>query len=136
MYNEGTGSLQIRTYTASGALPVKNAVVTIRGSGEYNTDVQYSLLTDNDGITPEITLPAPDKRYSTSPGAAEAPYSVFDVTISRDGYYPKKITNVPIFASTKATLPIEMIPLTYLEEGGISPLENLDSIIFENENLE
>ena len=107
----------------------------IYGTDDYNKDVQYSLITDANGITEELHLPAPAKSYSTSPGAKEAPYAVYNVELAKDGYYPKRIDNVPIFSDTTALLPIEMIPLSYDAEGTIVPNNNLNATIYENDNL-
>lgn len=129
------GTLRIRLFEASEALPIENAVVRITGSSEYNSDVQISLLTDNNGLTEEVKLPAPKTSLSLSPAPPDEPYSVFDVEIIKEGYYLKSITNVPIFAGIKATLPIVMIPMSYYENGTLIPLDNLNSTIYENENL-
>lgn len=129
------GGLQIRAYTASGALPIVGAVVRVKGAEEANSYIQYSLLTNNDGLTPLISVPTPSKEFSLSPGPAESPYSVYDVEILADGYYMKQIRNVPIFSETKAILPIEMIPLTYAEDGSINPQSNLNSTVYENDKL-
>ena len=129
------GAMQVRVFRASEALPIQNASVKITGSDEYNGDIQISLLTDNDGVTPTVNLPAPPPELSRSPGAKSQPYSTFDVEIVKAGYYPKKIISIPIFAGIKAVLPIEMIPLSYSETGDVIRLENLNSVIFENEML-
>ena len=136
MNYESFGNMRIRAYTASGALPTEGALVKIYGIDEYNKGVVYSLLTDEDGITKEISLPAPPRSYSTAPGAIAAPYSVYNVEISKDGYYPKQIDNVPIFNGINAVLPIEMIPLSYDKSGSVIPQNNLNAVIYENEHLE
>ena len=131
-----SGSLKIRAYSASGAIPTEGVLIKIYGADDYNKDVQYSLITDSDGITKELYLPTPPLYYSMSPGAAEAPYSVYNVELAKSGFYPKRIDNVPIFAGIKSTLPIEMIPLAYSEDGYTLPQENLNSVIYENEHLQ
>lgn len=131
-----SGSLKIRAYSASGAIPTEGVLIKIYGADDYNKDVQYSLITDSDGITKELYLPTPPLSYSMSPGAAEAPYSVYNVELAKNGFYPKRIDNVPIFAGIKSTLPIEMIPLAYSEDGYTLPQENLNSVIYENEHLQ
>ena len=135
MKYDGFGNIRVRTYTAAGALPVEGTLVKIYGADEYNTDVKYSILTDIDGITEMLSLPAPSMAYSTSPGAPESPYAVYNVELVKDGYYPKKINNVPIFSNTTAVLPIEMIPISYSENGEIMRKDNLNSTVYENENL-
>ena len=135
MSYEGSGQIRIRTYTAAGALPVEGTLIKIYGTDDYNKDVKYSLLTDSNGITEKISLPTPLKQYSMAPDSQESPYSVYNVELAKDGYYPKRIDNIPIFSDTNALLPIEMIPLSYAENGDIIPNYNLNSTIYENENL-
>lgn len=135
MSYEGSGQIRIRTYTAAGALPVEGTLVKIYGTDDYNKDVKYSLLTDLDGITENISLPTPSMQYSMSPNSKGSPYAVYNVELAKEGYYPKRIDNIPIFSDTNAILPIEMIPLSYTENGDIIPNGNLNSTIYENENL-
>ena len=135
MNYDGNGKIRIKTYTADEALPVSDTLIKIYGTDDYNKDIKYSLITDSNGITEEISLPAPAKSYSTSPGAKEAPYAVYNVELAKDGYYPKRIDNVPIFSDTTALLPIEMIPFSYDKEGLVIPNKNLNSIIYENDKL-
>lgn len=135
MSYKGSGQIRIRTYTAAGALPVEGTLIKIYGTDDYNKDVKYSLLTDSNGITEKISLPTPLKQYSMAPDSQESPYSVYNVELAKDGYYPKRIDNIPIFSDTNALLPIEMIPLSYAENGDIIPNDNLNSTIYENENL-
>ena len=135
MNYENFGNIRIRTYTAAGALPIDGVLVKIYGTDEYNRDVTYSLITDENGITKEISLPAPPRAYSAAPGAKEMPYSVYNVELSKSGFYPKRIDNVPIFNGIDAVLPIEMIPLSYNQDGTVQSQGNLNSVIYENENL-
>ena len=135
MNYSGSGNIRIKTYTADEALPVTDTLVKIYGTDDYNKDIKYSLITDSNGISEEISLPAPAKNYSTSPGAKETPYAVYNVELAKEGYYPKRIDNVPIFSDTTALLPIEMIPFSYNADGVIIPNNNLNSTIYENDKL-
>ena len=136
MNKENYGNIRVRAYTAAGALPTDGVLVKIYGIDEIGGDVMYSVLTDEDGITKEISLPAPPRAYSAAPGANQSPYSVYNVELVKDGFYPKRIDNVPIFNGINAVLPIEMIPLIYGKDGEIIPQDNLNSVIYENEHLE
>ena len=51
MIYDSSGSIRIRAYAASGALPIEGVLVKIYGADEYNRDVMYSLITDVDGVT-------------------------------------------------------------------------------------
>ena len=104
------GKLRIRAYTAGGALPVENALVKIKGAEEDNRLVAYTLVTDFDGLTPEVTLPAPSLEYSLSPDPSEAPFSVYDVEISAPGYYTKRISGLTVFPGVNSIQLVNMIP--------------------------
>ncbi len=132
----GKGSLYIRAFTAGGALPVEGVLVRIRGANEENRLVEYSLLTDRDGLTTRVTLPTPAKNYSLSSGAAEMPYAIYDVEIFGGGFYRKRFFNVTVFADTESFQPVAMIPLSNYVEDDVYPEGNLNVVIEENENLE
>lgn len=122
------GKLRIRAYTAGGALPVENALVKIRGAEEDNRLVAYTLVTDFDGLTPEVRLPAPSLEYSLSPDPLEAPYSVYDVEISAPGYYTKRISGLTVFPGVNSIQLVNMIP--YSGEGYEDyPRGNINMII-------
>ena len=130
------GTINVRTYTAGGALPIKNSVIKIIGADENNRFIEFSYLTDVDGITEALILPAPPKSYSLAPGALEVPYAVYDIEASADGYYTKRINNVAVFSGTNASLPINMIPISIAGDDSAYPRGNLDATVRENEMLE
>ena len=107
---DSNGSLRVRTYTAGGALPVKDAIVRIMGAEEDNRFVSYSLVTDRDGQTEVVSLPAPSVNYSLSPDPAELPYSVYDLVITAPGYLTKRISGLTIFSGVNSVQLINMIP--------------------------
>lgn len=130
------GTLNVRTSIASGALPVPKTVIRIFGVDEGNRFVEYSVLTDVDGSTQRITLPAPEKIYSTAPFSPEVPYALYDIEASADGYYTKRIKNVAIFPDTNTSQIINMIPISISNGGALYPKGNLDATVKENEFLE
>ena len=109
---DSSGSLRIRTYTAGGAIPVKGATVRITGAEEANRSVSYSLVTDRNGQTKVVTLPAPSVDYSLSPNPAELPYSVYDLVITAPGYLTKRINGLTVFSGVNSVQLINMIPGT------------------------
>ena len=127
-----TGTLIVKTYTAGGALPVSDSVVRISGADEENRFVEFSLLTDNDGLTPRITLPSPKKSTSLSPSPSEFPYAKYNVEVSADGYYPKKINDVVLFSGTDTFQPVNMVPLAIYQNGVDFPKNTLDITVEEN----
>ena len=107
---DSNGNLRVRTYTAGGALPVKGAIVRITGAGDDNGFVSYSLVTDRDGQTDVVSLPAPSVNYSLYPDPAELPYSVYDIVITAPGYLTKRINGLSIFSGINSIQLVNMIP--------------------------
>ena len=135
MKYESEGYLQIRAFTAGGALPVPDIRIRVSGIDEANNGVTYSVVTDRSGISEIITLPAPSVQYSLKPNGAEQPYANYNVTATGEGFYPKNISNIAIYSGIKAVLPLEMIPDGSLTKNVVPPFSSIDSIIYENEDL-
>ncbi len=131
-----TGTLIINATSAGGALPAENTVVRIFGAGEENRDVEYSIVTDVDGISRSIILPAPSRLLSQTPGSREQSYAVYNIEITSPGFYSKKIYNVAVFEDEKTIQPINMIPLPENRIGVTYPRDTLTTYVQENEMLE
>ena len=123
MVYSGKGSLTVKAIIADGALPVQNALISIRGADEENRFVEYSFLTDEDGLTELVALPTPDVQYSLSPSPTEIPYASYDITAMADGFYPISIVGASVFANTHSLQVINMIPVT---ESSNPPGESLN----------
>ena len=136
MPQDKTGYLTVRVFTAGGALPVKGAMVRIRGADELNRAVEHSRITDVDGIVEKIPLPTPSATLSQAPHPAELPYSLYNVEVVNNGFYLKRLYNVAIFENTETLLPVNLIPRDISENGANYPRGSINSIIHENENLE
>ena len=130
------GTLVINAYSASGALPIKDTHVRVVGAGEENRTVQYSSVTDLDGVTVPIILPAPSRELSQSPGSNEPSYAIYDVIITAPGYYTKRIYNVAVFDGERTIQRVNMIPVPMHENNVTYPRDNLNTIVKENEMLE
>ena len=131
-----TGTLIVKTYTAGEALPVANSVVRIMGIDEENRSTEFSFITDRNGLTQKIYLPAPPKSSSLAPEQTELPYAQYTLEISADGYYPKIINNLVIFSETQTFQPVNMIPLAIYERGVDFPKSTLSTTIEENPFLQ
>ena len=129
---DSSGTLRIRAYTAGGALPVKGAIVRITGAGEDNGLISYSLVTDRDGQTEAVTLPAPSINYSLAPNPAELPYSLYDVVITAPGYLTKRINGLTVFSGVNSVQLINMIPGSK-EQPDDYPRGNVNSVIPESD---
>jgi hypothetical protein len=107
----GAGYLIVRVSTALGAIPLEDALVTIRGAEQERSDVIYSLRTNSSGITEKVSLPAPNIKETEAPGYPR-PYALYNVDVSKSGYLPLRLESVAIFDSVTSIQPAVMIPLT------------------------
>ena len=57
----GVGYLTFKTRTAQSALPVENVRITISGSEAGNTEPITTVISDRNGNTERIELPAPPR---------------------------------------------------------------------------
>lgn len=125
------GSLVVNVGIANEARPVAGALVRIAGADEDNKEILRSLITDSDGITEKIDLPAKNRSYSLSPGSIETPYSRYDIEIEKEGFYTKRISGISIFSGVESIQIISMIPASD-NRAEYFPYGNLNVIIPDN----
>ncbi len=109
--NDSVGFLIVSVNTANGALPVEGATVTIYGGNEAESDVIYSLKTDQSGRTEKVVLSTKDKELSTVPGNV-APFKSYNIEVSAPGFYDNNYINVPIFQGITSLQSVSLIPLS------------------------
>ena len=126
------GYLIVKVSTASGAIPIEKASVIIQGKDENNQNILFSLLTDRDGLTPKITLPAPSNELSQTPSPSSKPYTVYNIDVFKQGYYPQHYNGVPIFPNVTAVQNAHIIPIS--EFDAQNPYTNDGEIFDEYEN--
>ncbi len=105
-----SGTLRVRAYTAGGALPVEGAIVRVLGASEDTRFEVYQSVTDRDGLSQKFILPAPDVNFSLSPSPSQLPYSLYDIEISKNGYYTKRIEGLTVFPGINSVQLINMTP--------------------------
>lgn len=107
---ENVGTLTVKTESAFGAFPVKDATVSFRRKMPDGAKLFAVLVTGEDGETDPLEIPAPPVSNSLSPGG-ETPYSLVNVEIYADGYYSVMLMGVPIYSGISSTQTVNMIPL-------------------------
>ena len=103
-----SGYIVVTVKTAGGALPVENAVVTVK---DANGNILYVEFTDRSGRTPRLRVAAPPLANSESPGAAEPPFFSYNIETDKEGYASVRNLNVPIYPGITSIQPVEMLPL-------------------------
>ncbi len=124
---DNLGTIIVRTYTAGGALPVSGSVIHIYGAEEENRFTEYSIITNVDGVTDVVSLPAPSKSLSQMPNSPSSPYALYNIEITAPGYYTKRINNVSVFEGTQTVQLVNMIPINIIETNPGYPKNNLNN---------
>lgn len=106
----GEGYLVVRVSTARGAIPIEGAEVIIRKSDLNDSDIIYSLISSNAGLTPYITLPAPPKSLSRSPNNPK-PFATYNIEVRADGYSMQYYNEVPVFDGITSYQNAILVPL-------------------------
>ncbi len=128
----GKGSLIVKASTASGAIPLENVTVLIQGVDADNSDTLISLVTDRDGITPRVELSAPPTGLSSLPSPPSRPYSLYNIDVYKQGYYPQHYNGVPIFENITAIQNALLVPIS--EADAQNPYYVKEQIFDEYEN--
>ena len=126
----GTGYLVVQVTTASSAIPLAGAAVTIRQSNGENGAVLFELQTGSDGRTERVGLPAPPRGESMRP-SVERPYAMYNIEVKLDNYENAFYQNVPVFDGITAIQQANLRPVP--ENGYPSPFTLNDGQQFEGE---
>lgn len=106
-----TGYVNVTVNTALGALPVKDAVVTIfLMDEEGNEEVLYHLVTDISGKVPRMTLPVIHAPQDPSE-SREYYFSTYNLRTQAIGYYTQNILDIRVFPNTATNFSITLIPV-------------------------
>lgn len=101
------GYITVAVKTAGGALPVENAVVTVKNS---SGEILAVYFTDRDGKTPRLKVLAPPKENSESPDAATPPFFSYGIDTDKEGYISVRNIDVPVYPGVTSIQPVELVP--------------------------
>lgn len=114
--SQNTGYLIVRASSAFRAIPVPDAVVSVRTVGEDGSASLYAVMTtDESGETPVLPLETPPPGNSLSPGMAPG-YSLVNIEVNAQGYYAVAAQNVPVFPGITSAQNVNLIPLPDLSQ--------------------
>lgn len=118
--NESIGFLIVNVKTANGALPVEGASVTVYasnpldgngGASMLNSNIIYTLTTDQSGKTQKVALSTKNKDLSLTPDNP-VPYESYNISVNADGFYDSSYLNVPVFQGVTSLQGVNLIPLS------------------------
>jgi hypothetical protein len=102
-----SGYITVIARTAGGALPVENAVITVK---DEKGSILYVTFTDKSGKTPPLAVPAPPKSNSSSPGAPEPPFYTYSIDTDAPKFISVRNTGVPVYPGITSIQTVELLP--------------------------
>ncbi len=108
--NKEDGMLRVEAYAAERAFGISSARVLIFLPLRSGNVTLFDGLTNINGESASIRLPAPAKSLSLSPSDGKVlPYSVYSVYIEHSGFIPAAFGNVPVFSEIESVQPVQML---------------------------
>lgn len=115
---DSAGTILVQVFTAREALPIADARVTITHGPADNRELIGVSMTDRDGRTRAISVPAPAKALSEAPSPENiVPFATYDITVEKPHYYTVIIHNVQVFGEENTLQGVDMTPLAEFEQG-------------------
>lgn len=110
--NNESGTLRVETFASDRAFGVGSARVMIFLELPSGNVAVFDGITDINGQSDTVRLPAPPRALSQSPQTGEnprLPYSVYSVYVEHPAYVRSVFTNVPVFSGIESIQPVRMI---------------------------
>lgn len=113
--NPESGSMRVEAYSGDRAFGIGSARVMVFVELPSGNVAVFDGLTDNDGNTVSIKLPAPPRELSQTPQTGKnprLPYAVYSVYVEHPGFVRAVYTNVPVFSGIESIQPVRMLAKT------------------------
>ena len=110
------GFLGVSTFAAGRILPISGANVYVSQIEDGKEKLLYSLITDENGNTPIVSIEAPDMALSEKPGNSK-PFSLINIRVIKDSFFRTIIKDVQVFANRITIQNVDMVPLPENTEG-------------------
>ncbi|SFC68597.1 peptidoglycan-binding domain-containing protein [Clostridium uliginosum] len=104
------GSLKVQCFNGDNYIPVDGSKVYIKQTQLTTTEIE--LTTNSIGLTEQIDLNAPPIEYSLDKNSNEIPYSLYDITVQREGFKTLIIRGCQIFPEEVAYQRCNLVEIT------------------------
>ena len=103
----GVARLRVETFAANRAYPISNAVIRIKNPNDNS--LIAVLVTNEDGLTESVELPAPSAALSQTPEFPD-PFFNYNVDIRAEGYTPRENLNAQVFGGIDSLISANLVP--------------------------
>ena len=110
--NSERGTLRVEAFASDRAFGVGSARVMVFLELPSGNIAVFDGLTDIDGQSDTVILPAPPRSLSQSPQNGEnpkLPYAVYSVYVEHPSYVRAVFSNVPVFSGVESIQPVRML---------------------------
>ena len=107
--NPAFGTLIFQVTGRQGAFPVAGATVTITKALDDRLGISVTVITDENGKTAPISLPAPDRALSQSPNNGIV-FAAYQAEITAPNYVTTEIRDLPVFDGITTIQPVSLSP--------------------------
>ncbi|WP_367277789.1 peptidoglycan-binding protein [Clostridium sp.] len=97
-----TGRLKIQCFRSEDYIPIDGAKITVRGMEGTEDLGIVDLVTNKEGLTQEIDLTTPPLEYSLDIYNDKMPYSLYDITVEKNGFNPIVIKGCQVLPTQTA----------------------------------
>ena len=105
-----TGYIQVRAYTSSAQIPLKDVAVNITDASGNSIAMR---LTNRDGqLSAPVPIETPELSAGQQPNTGIFPYTVVNLSARLENYEEIDIDNLQVFPDTQTIQELEMIPLS------------------------
>lgn len=108
------GQIQVNAYTSNARIPLKDTAVTITDAG--GSAIAMRLTNRSGQFDEPIIIDVPDRSASLSPDTGIIPFATVNLYARNDNYEEIFIQNLQVFADTRTTQDLELIPLSEFPE--------------------
>ena len=121
---DATGTLQVRVTTSRAELPVMGAAVIVTAPApDGKRRLAAVLETDESGLCPPLTLPAPGMAQGLTPGG-ERPYATYSLWVEHPAYQVAVVEGFQVFPGMESVQNISLVPRGG-GQWGYGPRENV-----------
>lgn len=106
-----TGYILVNTRTGEDSSPVVGASILITAVVDGRREIIASGVTDDSGVSPKFSVSAPELVFSQSPDSLKRPYSLYDISVTANGFFNARSVDVPVFSGITSVQNFGMIPV-------------------------
>lgn len=109
-----SGFILVNVRTGDESWAIEGAVVVISAIVNGSRLIIATGIANSSGTTRLFEVPVPDLSYSQQPYSQTRPYSLYDISVTANGFFNARSVDVPVFSGVTSIQNFSMIPVPLL----------------------